>query len=123
MLGFIAPLAQESQTGSNPLSLLLFLGLMFVVFYFLMIRPQQKRARAQRELLQGLEVGDEVLTVGGMFGTIRTMEDDEVTVELGPGIEIRMVKSAIARKLVFDEEQDEGETDVQDEEEQAGEQT
>lgn len=120
MLGFIAPLAQDNQTGSNPLSLLLFLGLMFVVFYFLMIRPQQKRARAQRELLQGLEVGDEVLTVSGMFGTIRTMEDDEVTVELGPGIEIRMVKSAIARKLVFDEGQDE--TDV-DEEEQAGEQT
>jgi preprotein translocase subunit YajC len=78
-----------------------------------MIRPQQKRARAQRELLDSLEVGDEVLTVGGMFGTIVDMDDESLTVEVAPGTSIRMVRNAIARKLVYDE--DEGDYDYEDE--------
>jgi preprotein translocase subunit YajC len=114
VLGSFVPLAQE---GSNPASLLLFLGLMAVVFYFLMIRPQQRRMRAQRELMKSLEVGDEVQTIGGMFGTIRSLDDDSVTVEVSPGVEIRFVRGAIARKLVMEDETQDAEEEALEEEE------
>jgi len=113
---FSGILAQDSGGSSGGASGLVSLApilLIFVAMYFLMIRPQQKRARSQRELLESLEVGDEVLTVGGMYGTIVDMDDESLTVEVSPGTSIRMVRNAIARKLVFDE--DEGDYDYEDE--------
>ena len=101
-------LIAASSTGSNSSALFISLGLMVVVFYFLLIRPQQRRARAQRDLVSSVEVGDEVVTVGGMFGRIRAVDDDSVTVEVAPGTEIRMLKTAVLRKLEEEEpEQDE----------------
>jgi preprotein translocase subunit YajC len=93
-------IAASSSGGSSSTALLVSLGLMVVVFYFLLIRPQQRRARAQRDLAEGLSVGDEVITVGGMFATIRALDDDSVTVEVAPGTDIRMLRSAILRKHV-----------------------
>jgi preprotein translocase subunit YajC len=87
------------------------LALMVGIFYFLLIRPQQRRVRQQRELVNSLQIGDEVITIGGMFGTIKRMDEDEVTLEVSPGTDIRMVKSAVARKFVpetMDEEAGEG---------------
>ena len=111
---FSGILAQEtSGGGASGLVSLAPILLIFVAMYFLMIRPQQKRARAQKDLLESLEVGDEVLTVGGMFGTIVDMDDESLTVEVSPGTRIRMVRNAIARKLVYDEE--EGDYDYEDE--------
>jgi preprotein translocase subunit YajC len=111
---FSGILAQENSAGgASGLVSLAPILLIFVAMYFLMIRPQQKRARAQRDLLESLEVGDEVLTVGGMYGTIVDMDDESLTVEVSPGTSIRMVRNAIARKLVFDEE--EGDYDYEDE--------
>jgi preprotein translocase subunit YajC len=101
-----ALIAAAKASGSSSTALLVSLGLMVVIFYFLLIRPQQRRARAQRDLVQSIDVGDEVVTVGGMFGTIRVLDDDSVTVEVAPGTEIRMLKSAILRKRVeYDEEE------------------
>jgi preprotein translocase subunit YajC len=88
---------------------------MVVIFYFLLIRPQQRRARAQRELVESVDVGDEVITVGGMFGTIRALDDEAVTVEVAPGTEIRMLKSAIMRKHVFDDDVEDVEDEQADE--------
>ena len=108
-----ALIAASNSSGGSSTALLVSLGLMVVIFYFLLIRPQQRRARAQRDMVQSVDVGDEVVTVGGMFGTIRSMEDDVVIVELAPGTEIRMLKSAILRKNIelddepADEEADE----------------
>jgi preprotein translocase subunit YajC len=104
----IPALVAASSTGSSSSALFISLGLMVVVFYFLLIRPQQRRARAQRELVASVDVGDEVVTVGGMFGRIRAVDDDAVTVEVAPGTEIRMLKSAILRKIE-DEEPDQDE--------------
>ena len=97
VFGWFVPLAQQSGGGSA--GLLITLGLMFVVFYFLLIRPQQRRARAQKELMSGLDVGDEVVTIGGMFGTITDLDETSATVEVADGVEIRMLRSAIARKV------------------------
>jgi preprotein translocase subunit YajC len=76
------------------------------VFYFLLIRPQQKRQRAQRDLLGSLDVGDDVVTIGGAYGVIREMDDETVTIEVSPGVQIKFLRGAIARKLVEDEEYD-----------------
>jgi preprotein translocase subunit YajC len=87
-------------------------------FYLFLIRPQRQRSRAQRQLLESVEVGDEVMTVGGMFGTVRAVEDDRVTLEVAPNDEITIAKSAIGRKLVFDDEEYEGDEEEQEEEQE-----
>jgi len=116
VLGLISSLAASSGGGGSGAAPLLLLVLMGGFFYFLMIRPQQRRARAQRELLQSIEVGDEVMTIGGMYGTVRAVEDDRITLEVAPNVDLTFAKSAIARKLVFDDEEYEEEEDQQEEE-------
>jgi preprotein translocase subunit YajC len=93
------------------------------VFYFLLIRPQQRRARAQRSLTQSLDVGDEVVTIGGIHGTISDVDDEFLTVEVDNDVHIQFLRSAIARKMVFDDEEvdDEGASDdYEDEADHAG---
>jgi preprotein translocase subunit YajC len=96
-----AVLAQEARPGGGAIGLLLPLVLMGGIFYFMLIRPQQRRVRQQRELIQSLRVGDEVMTAGGMFGTVRHIDPDAdtVTLEISPGTSVRMLRGAIARRL------------------------
>jgi preprotein translocase subunit YajC len=98
-------LAQDSQGGSSLIAFLPLL-LMGVIFYFLLIRPQQRRSKAQQALLRSVEVGDEIVTTAGVFGTITEIddEDDVITVEIAPGTRIRMVRAGVAR-IVQDEEE------------------
>jgi preprotein translocase subunit YajC len=114
-------LAQESTQQANPLTAFLPLILIVGVGYFLMIRPQQRKLRAQRELLNQLEVGDEVVTAGGIFGLIVDLDDDEdvVTVEIAPGTNIRMVRGGISRRLVDEIDEDDDDGEDQDEAEEA----
>jgi preprotein translocase subunit YajC len=78
---------------------LIILALMVAIFYFLLIRPQQRRVRAQQALQASLQLGDEVITVGGFLGTIRRFDGDVVTVELSPGVEARVNRRAISGKV------------------------
>jgi preprotein translocase subunit YajC len=109
--------ASNSNTNANPLVTFLPLILIGVVFYFLLIRPQQRRARAQRELIQSVDVGDDVVTIGGIYGTVKAVDDDAITLEVAPGTTLRFVRSAIARKLTsdYDEEEEEPEGEEADE--------
>jgi preprotein translocase subunit YajC len=100
----MAPALIAANSSGGGVAVFLPLVLLVVVFYFLLIRPQQRRARAQRDLVQSLSVGDDVITVGGMLGTIRAVDDDAVTVEVAPNTKIRMLKSAILRQQVVEEE-------------------
>ena len=95
--------------GGSTLGLLVPLVLMGVLFYFLLIRPQQRRARAQRDLISSVEVGDEIMTAGGILGTVTAMDDDDelLTVEIAPGTRIRMVKRAVSQRFVEEDEADE----------------
>ena len=113
-------LAQESQT-SNPLIGLLPLLLIGGVFYFLLIRPQQRRAKAQQALVGSVEVGDEIVTTAGVFGTIREIDDvlDVITVEIAPGTNVRMMRAGVGRVVVNedavgDDEPEELDADVPD---------
>jgi len=69
---------------------------MFAIFYFLLIRPQQKKAKEHRALLEGLKKGDQVVTAGGMHGRLSALDDQVVTLELTPGVNVRFNKGFIA---------------------------
>lgn len=89
---------------------LLFIGLMILAFYFLLIRPQQRRQRQQQELVSSVEAGDEVLTIGGIFGRVRSVDDAVVWLEVADGTVIKLTKSAIGRKI-WEEDAEDKETD------------
>jgi preprotein translocase subunit YajC len=75
------------------------LVLMFVVMYFLMIRPQQKRAKEQRAMMDALAKGDEVVTAGGLLGRVVKVVDTYVTIEVASGTEVLVQKSSITTLL------------------------
>lgn len=70
-----------------------------VIFYFLLILPQQRRTKAHRELVAGLKNGDEVMTIGGIIGTVRAVTEDRLKLEIAKGVEITMARQAIAQKV------------------------
>ncbi|MGH2750328.1 MAG: preprotein translocase subunit YajC [Actinomycetota bacterium] len=89
---------------------LLFIGLLIGVFYFMLIRPQKKRAEQHRNLIASVDVGDEVVTIGGLHGRVIRVGEDDFEIEAAPGTKLRFVKSAIARKVTEDEEEEIGAT-------------
>ena len=89
--------AQSGGGGGGDFLVQLFpLILIFVVFYFLLIRPQQAKVRAQREMLAGVKRGDRVVTGGGIIGLVtKVISDNEVQVELAEGVRVRIIKQTI----------------------------
>jgi len=79
----------------NPLTSFLPLIIIFVLFYFLLIRPQQKRMKDHRKMVSELAKGDEVVTNGGTLGKITGIDDNFVTLEVAKGVEIRVQRSAV----------------------------
>ena len=73
--------------------------LMFVVLYFVMIRPQMKRQKETKAMLEALAVGDEVVTVGGIMGKVTALKDQVVTVEIATGTDVQLQKGAITAVL------------------------
>ncbi len=71
----------------------------FVVFYFLLIRPQQKRAKETKAMLEALQKGDEVITAGGIVGKIAKLTDQYASVEIAPNVEISVQRAAISQLL------------------------
>jgi len=85
-----------AQEGGRPgYEGIIMLVLMFAIFYFLLIRPQQKRAKQHRELVQGLKVGDAVVTAGGIHGKIASVQEGTVTVEIATGVKIKMNRTSM----------------------------
>jgi preprotein translocase subunit YajC len=84
------------------LSALIFPALLIAIFYFMLIRPQRKRADQHKKLIESVSYGDEVVTIGGVFGTVRSLDDAEVELEVAPGTNMRFLRSAIARRVVDD---------------------
>src|SRR5262245_7891121 len=92
------PLATEQQAGS---SLVTFLPLILIVaaVYFLMIRPQSKRRREAQQMQSQLGPGDEIVTIGGLYGTVSSADDETVTLEISPGVTARYARGAVARVI------------------------
>ena len=78
--------------------------LIFIIFWFLLIRPQQKKAKAHRQLVANLKKGDDVLTDGGIRGTIQKVADDQITLEIAPKVPIRIQRSRISEVIKVSKE-------------------
>ena len=91
--------AAPAAGGGSMLSTLLFPIILIGVMYFMMIRPQMKRAKEHRGMLEKLAKGDEVLTNGGIAGTVSDIGDSFVTVEIASGVQVRVQRGAIANVL------------------------
>ena len=87
--------AQTGMTGSAGMELLIMVGIFFLIMYFMIIRPQNKRSREHRQLLASLSRGDEIVTSGGLFGKISQVEESFVRLEVQKGIEVKVQKQAI----------------------------
>lgn len=75
------------------------LAIIAIAFYVIMIRPQQKRQKEHQALMASLEVGDSVVTIGGVYGTIASIVEGRVGVEISPGVVVEFDRAAIARKV------------------------
>src|SRR5438270_4453947 len=73
--------------------------LLFVVLYVLMIRPQQRRARDHQALVTSVQVGDEIMTTAGIFGTVTALEDAAISLEISPGVVVRVARAAIGQRI------------------------
>jgi preprotein translocase subunit YajC len=87
--------AQAAPGGDAGLMSFLPIILMFVLLYFLMIRPQMKRSKEQKAMIEALQKGDEVVTAGGIVGRITKLTDQYVTVEVAPNTELVVQRSAV----------------------------
>jgi preprotein translocase subunit YajC len=105
-------------------SFLIIMVLMLAVMYVLMIRPQRQRQAQQQSMIDGAEVGDDVLTTGGIYGTISQAEGDDIVVEIAEGVTVHMTRRGIAAVLPpeegeedMEEASEQDESDVTDDEE------
>ena len=80
---------------------------LFALFWLLLIRPQRRRQAAQKNLVQGIEVGDEIVTAGGLYGHVRGLGEDELLVEIAPGTNVRIARRAVGAVVGPEDEEDE----------------
>jgi preprotein translocase subunit YajC len=92
---------------------------LFALFWFMLVRPQRRQAAIQRELIDSLEPGDEIVSAGGLYGVIASMDGDELHVEIADGLTVRMARNAVAGLVERDDEEDEEPDGPEDEEPQS----
>lgn len=85
-----------AEGGGNPLTMFIPIIMVFIVFYLLLIRPQQKKQKEHQKLLSELGKGDRVITNGGLYGTISDAKDHVVVLKIAENVKVEVVKSAIA---------------------------
>ena len=96
-------LAAQQSTNIAPL---LFTAVAIVLlFFFMIVRPQKRNLARQKELVESLSSGTEIITTGGIYGTIRAVDEDTVDLEISPGTTIKVAKRSVAMKKVKVEEQ------------------
>lgn len=93
-----APLAESTQQGGGWMQMVM-IGLIVVVFYFFMIRPQMKRAKEQKNFRESLQKGQKIVTIGGIHGKIISMDEQTATIEVAHEIRLVVEKSAIASSI------------------------
>ena len=91
--------AQASGGGGSSLFSLLPLALIFVLFYFLLIRPQQRRAKQHKQMVAAMKIGDEVATNGGLLGRVTDLDDNRVTLKVASGVNVQVQRHAISQMI------------------------
>jgi len=92
-------LAQQGQQRPGALMQILFILAIFMIFYFLLIRPKQREQKAQQKMVSELTKGDRVLTSGGMFGSVVGLKDDRVVLRVADNVKLEFLKTAVVRRL------------------------
>lgn len=88
----------EGAEGEFDWTLVIFLGLMFGLFYFLMVRPQRKRQKEHQKLVEELKRGDKVITAGGIYGVIESTSEDSIVIRVESGTTMRVARGSVALK-------------------------
>lgn len=91
----MAPPQGGEGGGGSMISTIIMFGAIFAIFYFMIIRPQQKRAKEREKLLSNIEKGDKIITSGGVHATIVGIEEKTVLIEIAPNVKIKLERSAI----------------------------
>jgi preprotein translocase subunit YajC len=100
LLAVLAAPATKPGAGASPgLANLLPLVLLGAVFWFMVIKPQQRRARTHRELMSALSPGDKVVAAGGIVGTIRKVDDDVISLQVADNVTLKVDRASVSRKI------------------------
>jgi preprotein translocase subunit YajC len=91
----MANTAAGQQGGRPGYETIVMLVIMFAIFYFLLIRPQQKRAKQHKQLLEALKIGDQVVTAGGIHGRVAALQEDVITLEVANGVRMKFNRSSV----------------------------
>lgn len=83
---------------------IIYFALLVVAFFFLIVRPQRRQLAARKALIAAVDVGDEVITAGGIYGIVLAIEDDVLRIEVAPGVVLRVAREAIARRRTDEDE-------------------
>ena len=94
-----AQTAGAASGSESPLGSMFFLVLMFVVMYFIMIRPQMKRQKEHKAMIEAVAKGDEVVTTGGVLGRVTKMGESILSIEVASGVELQIQRSAVVQVL------------------------
>ena len=92
-------LMMPTEEGQNPYSSFILLGLIIVVFYFFMIRPQAKKQKELTNYRKNLQKGDKVVTTGGIFGKIAEVKETYIYIDAGDGVKLKVDKNAVVKDL------------------------
>lgn len=95
VLAMGAPIGENAPEWAKALNTMLFPILIFVVFYFMLIRPQQKKQKETQKMLESLRSGDKVVTTAGIFGTVTNVKEKTVIVRIADNVKVEMLRSAI----------------------------
>lgn len=107
MFNSIAYAADAAPAAGNPLAPFIPLVIIFGIFYFLLIRPQQKKQKAHVAMLNNIQAGDEVMTGGGIYGKVtKVLENNTFIVEIANGVSIKVAKNGIAQKVTAEAAQE-----------------
>lgn len=105
-------LAANGQQGGSGFTVVIMMAVIFAAMYFLMIRPQQRRRRQVESMQSALGPGDQVVTIGGLHATVRSVGDDTVVLEIAPGVMVTFARGAISRVVPAPGESEAGESEI-----------
>ena len=94
-MDILIAMSPQGGQGGDPYSMIIMFGAIFAIFYFTIIRPQQKRAKEREKLLSNIEKGDKIVTSGGVHATIVGIEEKTVLIEIAPNVKVKVERSAI----------------------------
>jgi preprotein translocase subunit YajC len=103
-LAYAAEQASRAQVGRGFVDMIFILGLMLAIFYFILIRPQQKKQRQHQDMLKALKTGDQIVTIGGIYGTIIDIDEQKVKIKIADNVKIELARGSIQSRLGWEGE-------------------